>query len=734
MAEAALEKLQEQLNCSVCLDTYTDPKQLQCNHVFCQQCLEPVVVRDRWRRRFLSCPTCRQVTPVPGRGVAGLQSAFHINHLLDIQDTVKNLDNQATASGGDLCYCPKHAEEELKLYCDTCQDLVCLQCVITNGEHHDHEYALLKEAFEKHREVITTSLEPVEKQITTIQQALAQLDTSCREIADQRAVIEDSIHTTFKRLKSVLEVRETDLIGQLNRITEDKMKEVGAQGEKMENTLAQLNSSLHFMRENLQTDSKRHLLRMKTVTAEQVNELTAPLKFVTAKADVAFSANSRLTQVCLNFGQVCIPALPDPSQCYVTGTGKTEAVVGETSTAFLHTINFEGRPCEESVKLLECELVSKVNGARASCGMGRTGQSQYKIKYRPTTTGKHQLHIKVDGQHVLGSPFSLAVVKRPNPAVVKPIIPMARSPVERVSNRAEGGNFDHAETPPVEHPGPTVALVKKPIFTTNGISAPIGVAVNESGEMVVTEEGRHCITVFSPDSAPRSFGTDGFRSSLSYPCGVAVDDEGNIIVADRGKHRIQKFAASGKFLAMVGSKGVGRLEFCNPADVAFNPNNRKLYVSDKNNCRIQVLNPDLTFFSAFGSAGYDEGQFHQAWGTACDITGKVYVADSGNNRVQVFTAEGQFLYMLGKHGQSKGVHLDWPCGITVDSTGKVYVSESAGHRIAVFNHDGHLLASYGRCGRKSGEFWCPRGLAVDSSGVLYLCDTKNSRVSLFVFK
>ena len=47
MAEQALKRLEEQLNCSICLDTFTDPKLLQCFHVYCQQCLVPLGVRDQ---------------------------------------------------------------------------------------------------------------------------------------------------------------------------------------------------------------------------------------------------------------------------------------------------------------------------------------------------------------------------------------------------------------------------------------------------------------------------------------------------------------------------------------------------------------------------------------------------------------------------------------------------------------------------------------------------------------
>ena len=85
MAEEVLEKLKEQLNCSICLDTYADPKLLQCFHVYCRKCLVPLVVRDEQGELGLTCPTCRQVTPIPAGGVAGLQSAFHINRFLEIR-------------------------------------------------------------------------------------------------------------------------------------------------------------------------------------------------------------------------------------------------------------------------------------------------------------------------------------------------------------------------------------------------------------------------------------------------------------------------------------------------------------------------------------------------------------------------------------------------------------------------------------------------------------------------
>ena len=160
MAKEALEKVEEILNCSICLDTYTDPKLLQCFHVFCRQCLVPLVVPDQQGRLGLTCPNCRQVTPIPAdRGVAGLQPAFHINHLLEIQESLKKAETPAATPEGAVggtpasapsrsvsWHCFQHPKMELELYCQTCGELVCYECVIKRGKHHDHEYEKIHES------------------------------------------------------------------------------------------------------------------------------------------------------------------------------------------------------------------------------------------------------------------------------------------------------------------------------------------------------------------------------------------------------------------------------------------------------------------------------------------------------------------------------------------------------------------------------------------------------------
>ena len=674
MAEEAIKKLEEQLNCSICLDIFTDPKLLQCFHVYCRQCLVPLVDRDQRGKLGLTCPICRQVTPIPDRGVAGLQPAFHINHLLELRESFQKVENPAAtlqqAAPTDVNpvkkarHCFDHEGKELELYCETCGELICYICALKGGKHRDHDYEQLDQAFKKYKHEITSSLEPMEKQVSTIKKALAELDACCGEISDQRAATAGNIHVTFRRLREVLDVRETELIGELDRVTQEKLKGLAAQRDQIETTLAQLCSCLHFMKESLRPGNEDDVLMMKSNTVNRVKELTTPyhpdMLKPNTKAGTVFSASVNMTSVCRDL------------QLFSCSVSAEVATVGKKEVAVLHYSD-----C--AVKSFECELVSDIVGTRAKCSIEKTGPSQYKISYQPTVKGRHQLHIKAKGQHIRGSPFSVAVKT-------------------------------------------SVKQLGTPILTVGGLTHPWGVAVNQRGEVVVTEETGYRVSVFSQNGKKiRSFGTRGSgQGQFDHPFGVAVDSEGNILVADGFNHRIQKFTAEGHFLTAVGTRGSGPLQWQEPCGITLNASNGKVYVADTYNHRVQVLNSDLVFSNTFGKRGKDKGQFYSPHDVACDSAGKVYVADRGNNRIQVFTAEGMFLRMFSDGGQGK--LLNEPVGIAIDASDMVYVSECWGHRISVFTSECQFVTSFGKAGKKPGEFTVPCGLAVDDCGVVYVCD------------
>jgi tripartite motif-containing protein 71 len=67
-----------------------------------------------------------------------------------------------------------------------------------------------------------------------------------------------------------------------------------------------------------------------------------------------------------------------------------------------------------------------------------------------------------------------------------------------------------------------------------------------------------------------------------------------------------------------------------------------VYVTDRDNNRIQKFDSTGKFITTWGSHGSDDGQFKSPTGIAVDSSGNAYITDY-NNRVQKFDNFGKFI-------------------------------------------------------------------------------------------
>lgn len=282
MAGVALRKVEDQLNCTICLEMFTDSKTLQCSHVYCRKCLESLVVRNEKGELVLPCPVCRQDTPIPADGVASLRPAFHMNNLLEIRSALQNQGGGPVPESEDgppgdrelaeaiisrekaeaaRIYCSEHPEKGVELYCESCSELICVNCITKGGKHLSHDHELLKEAFKKYRERIGPLLDSLDDHFVTTETALEQLDTRCKEIFIQQENIVADIRNAIKRLHQTLEAREAELISHLDGIIQGKLKGLAIQRDQLETTLAQLASCLDSVRDSLESSNHGEVLK-----------------------------------------------------------------------------------------------------------------------------------------------------------------------------------------------------------------------------------------------------------------------------------------------------------------------------------------------------------------------------------------------------------------------------------------------------------------------------------------
>ena len=63
MASSLSNRLSEHLTCPVCLEKYTDPRELSCQHVYCKMCLAGLLTVEG-SQYLIRCPECRLETEV----------------------------------------------------------------------------------------------------------------------------------------------------------------------------------------------------------------------------------------------------------------------------------------------------------------------------------------------------------------------------------------------------------------------------------------------------------------------------------------------------------------------------------------------------------------------------------------------------------------------------------------------------------------------------------------------
>lgn len=110
------------------------------------------------------------------------------------------------------------------------------------------------------------------------------------------------------------------------------------------------------------------------------------------------------------------------------------------------------------------------------------------------------------------------------------------------------------------------------------------------------------------------------------------------MVSDTRNHRVQMFDPNGNYIAKYGFESAAGMwkHFDSPRGVCWGPDGHVI-VTDFNNHRLVVIEPDFSSARFLGGEGSQVKQFLRPQGVAVDEDGHIIVADSRNHRVQVKT-------------------------------------------------------------------------------------------------
>lgn len=268
---------------------------------------------------------------------------------------------------------------------------------------------------------------------------------------------------------------------------------------------------------------------------------------------------------------------------------------------------------------------------------------------------------------------------------------------------------------------------------------PFQLAIDPQGNLWITDGKNSRFQIFAPDGAfLEAWGTAGsgagefdfVDSGLFGGFGagaVAFDASGNIYVADMGNKRIQKFASDRTFLTAWGSQGFEDGDFYGIADLVVDEEGR-VYVADYMQSTLQVFDGDGQFLDSWSRL---EGEPPlNPEGLAIDAEGNIWLAEYSQNRIRKLAPDGTRLIDWGEFGPAPG-QLSGPYDVAVDDRGRVFVAEDLNDRVEVFDEQGTLLASWAGSDEDAGKLDGPASLVLDGEGNIYVTDSLNHRVQKY---
>nr|XP_025959274.1 tripartite motif-containing protein 45 isoform X1 [Dromaius novaehollandiae] len=440
--------------CPVCAEPWVAPRLLPCLHSLCAPCLRQLgQLGAPGGAAALSvlCPVCDAEVALPPGGVAQLTpdylalgrgaaaaggcdlcadgaavrrcrtcgahlclfcSQAHRRQKKTASHAVAELEDIKDCSqAGKLLFCPSHPTEELRLFCEQCDQPVCRDCVVDG--HRQHPYDFTGNVIHRHGNSLRELLKSTQQHVGTLEDVLDQINDMGNAVCSRAEAVAAEICLFANGYMKAIEEHRDRLLKQLEDLKVQKENLLHLQKAQLQQLLLDMRTGVEFTERLLTSGSDLEILITKGVVASRLARLNSVAYSTHPSVDngIQFSAQERAGQCCGYevFGTI-LNKVADPAKCTLQGEDLHNARQNQL-TGF--TVLCNDTTGEQMGRGGEAVLVTITHKDKKDCTVKATvcdnGDGTYHISYSPEEPGLYAVCVCVKGQHVQGSPFTLTV-------------------------------------------------------------------------------------------------------------------------------------------------------------------------------------------------------------------------------------------------------------------------------------------------------------------------------------
>lgn len=646
--------LMKYLTCSVCTKRFTKPRTLPCYHSFCKACL------TKLEKKF--CPICKapfdtQAIPAKKSKIIARVSKLHqvikpssgyglklcgqcsktppsifcpecnifsCSECFKIHEQWKPLDEHKSVTLEkfkvtitELCVtsrverkCSNHKNMLLEYYCDSCQEIVCFSCIPT--EHKGHEIQRINNSRTKHENAVKKAARHVEHKTIRLESNIVEIEKRKEEITSRGKEIKNEISSKLRKL-------EEDLLGQVSALVGRKISNLDAQIELINEEFNSLTKYIKTVQEKLEAEDYEELkeLLMKTnesseeevshesseeeVSSEAIEIRNAPVESANLVLAVDVSSvkleieqENSIIQKKFNDAEIVHQETPivNKSCTWVVSLKQSfdeSPLPAQNIVSYLDPFTSEDTRRQHSGIHQKTRVQCEVKPRDEEAGL-------YEITFTPCVSGPHVLKMRYSTEPATSIYADLWIGEISLNVLIEPI------PVQDEPDRSNSWRR-HITGTMVEQETTEVKLT-----TASSVS-------NQHDVYILNESRRKVHIGYIID--------DGISKGCT-PKGIDYTSEGNVILVTYDLNKIKEVSVNGHDIHRIEKTGDGQLEFNGPTAVVVDrQHSKKIFILEKKNQRIQVLNSDFTFSHFIPICPSD---------MALDSKGQLYTIDKTNSQ------------------------------------------------------------------------------------------------------
>ena len=333
------------------------------------------------------------------------------------------INNLLSKHGNPTPSCEKHDGEVLKILCQSCDKVICRDCIAI--DHRDHKFAFIKEIFPSEKEKIIKTIEKSRVNVRSIKSSIGSLEEQ-----------EDSLNKNFLEVKQKLDSfidKQIELLQMKRQSVKDELRKsvlmqkntILAQKESFVSYLRGLETSVSATEKTLNKGSEVEVLLAKNQMIQQLTENNSATADLRPRGKVSYhlEANppldeSRVDKIAKirecdeEYKLTIIPNAPQSILTKVLGhTAEKEVLKSNGNAQSIFRIRPKRkntRYCADDEVQVKIKLPDSDNVHSPAINKGQDGS--FSFRYNPANKlGDYKIEIVINGRYLLGSPFTWEV-------------------------------------------------------------------------------------------------------------------------------------------------------------------------------------------------------------------------------------------------------------------------------------------------------------------------------------